>query len=73
MLDDLNVLLDGSSLVEPGVEVGLYAETLTVEPIDYSMQLESLLSVGLIITFSIGLLSGLLLGKILWERVNIWK
>lgn len=73
MLDDLNVTLDGVSLDEPGVEVGVYSETLTVEPIDYSMQLESLLSVSLIIVFSVGLLSGLLLGKILWERVNIWK
>lgn len=82
MLEDVqeveNVQYNEDSSVDldlPMDEVVIYSEVDIPgqEIINYTDQLNNICSIGLIIIFSIGLLSGISLGKILWERVTLWK
>lgn len=44
----------------------------TVEVIDYNSRFDELNSLNITIIFCIGILSGLLFGKMLWEKVHLW-
>ena len=47
--------------------------TFEVGSFDYTPQFERIETIGITIIFSIGILSGLLLGKTLWEKVRLWQ
>lgn len=72
MLED-NIPLAINSFEERDLNDNIFLQEGVSSPIDYTTQLNDISSIGVSLLFALGILSGLITGKILWDKVVLWK
>lgn len=72
MLEELDIPLD-LTIEERDLNDNVFLQEQVTMPIDYTNQLNDISYIGISLLFALGILSGLITGKILWDKVVLWK